>query len=432
MTDAQPFDWGQWKTGELAPLEQHSEVKLNVLRDYIKRYIDILCRNTFGSRAFKLTLVDGFAGGGMYKDGKAGSPLVILKAVQEAEAHVNNFGARHNPIAIDAHFYFVEQDPTAFACLTHQIEQSEFTDRIGKTVFLLQGEFQKHCTFIVAKTQERHRRGGQRVIFFLDQCGYTGVQPNLIRWLSEQLDHKAEFIINVAIRWLTHHLEDSIKCKSVISNMGLSDVLNLDELLTIKNEKRVHWSYLIESKIGPAFWEKTGMPFFSPFYIEPEGSDRGYWLLHLAPHARARSAMADVHWDNANGSIHYGHAGLNMLAYKADSDPTGYLEGMRFNDVTRQQSKQLLHVDVARQIHDKFADGLSVKELLAVNSNGTIANEELFLEVVRDLVVDNEIVISGQSGGAKRSTTVSVEDFVRPCRQLFLFGKKKQTQSRFN
>lgn len=39
---------------------------------------------------FKIALLDGFAGGGKYQGGEAGSPFVLLTAVDEAESFINN------------------------------------------------------------------------------------------------------------------------------------------------------------------------------------------------------------------------------------------------------------------------------------------------------------------------------------------------------
>ena len=84
-------------------------------------YICILCADSFGREQFRITLVDGFAGGGMYATGKAGSPFVLLEAVETAEARINS-GGREKPLAVDCHFYFVEEDPDAFECLATELE----------------------------------------------------------------------------------------------------------------------------------------------------------------------------------------------------------------------------------------------------------------------------------------------------------------------
>ena len=81
-----------WKNGP-AEIQQHSVAKLNVLEAYLIQYLKTLA-SLPQQDIFKLTLVDGFAGGGLYyhKDTQAevhGSPLVCLKAVQTSEYLLN-------------------------------------------------------------------------------------------------------------------------------------------------------------------------------------------------------------------------------------------------------------------------------------------------------------------------------------------------------
>jgi three-Cys-motif partner protein len=118
------FDWKKWSEGLLPPLEAHSEAKLNVLRNYVTDYIRILCADSFGRDAFKITLVDGFAGGGAYTNGKLGSPFALLEAVAAAETAIN--AHRTKQLAIDCHYYFIEEDLQAFECLKSQLTQSPY------------------------------------------------------------------------------------------------------------------------------------------------------------------------------------------------------------------------------------------------------------------------------------------------------------------
>src|SRR2546428_13383718 len=162
------FDWTNWKT-ELPRLEDHREAKLKVLRDYVEDYICILCAGSFGREAFKISIVDGFAGGGAYAGSKFGSPFVLLDAVKSAERRINSTG-RQKALKVDCDFYFVEADPDAFACLSTQLRASEYGNQIGKTIFPLKGSFQERHSEIIDKSKQRFSRGGSRVIFFLDQC----------------------------------------------------------------------------------------------------------------------------------------------------------------------------------------------------------------------------------------------------------------------
>ncbi|HEV7927992.1 MAG TPA: three-Cys-motif partner protein TcmP [Verrucomicrobiae bacterium] len=417
------FEWTDWKSGGLPSIEPHSEAKLNVLRSYVEDYICILCADGFGRDTFKITLVDGFAGGGAYLGGKFGSPFVFLQAVAAAEARINV--NRQKPLTIDCHYYFVEKNKASFECLRWQLENSTYKHQLGKTIFLHRGSFHEHHAQIVAKTKDRFTRGGSRVIFFLDQCGYTDVDPRMLNSISADLNNKAEFIINFAVTWFTDFISDKTKFRNMLSNLGLDSEISAEKLIRAKETSGCDWRYIIESMIGPAFKKVAGAPFFSPFYIAPIDNHRGYWLLHLAPHIRARSAMLDVHWRNANGHRHFGHLGLNMLTYKPDAERVGYLDGFAFDDLTRDIAKRGLKCDFARVIHDSHADGVLFQDFAAMYCNKTIADEKLIAETIEDLVKDEEVIVLGPKGKPKRSEKVSAKDIVLPCNQLFFTTLKK-------
>ena len=90
-----------WVPGGRPPsIEEHSLAKLSVLRRYISDYIDRLCE---GSRreVFKLDLVDGFSGGGLFLDGDrevSGTPLIMLEEAEAAHARLNEGAAEAHPL----------------------------------------------------------------------------------------------------------------------------------------------------------------------------------------------------------------------------------------------------------------------------------------------------------------------------------------------
>ena len=76
----------EWNKGP-ALLDDHSLTKHAVLVEYLKRYFEQRTLNARGRDRFRITLVDGFCGGGEYvlkSSGKLvdGSPLRILTAVE--------------------------------------------------------------------------------------------------------------------------------------------------------------------------------------------------------------------------------------------------------------------------------------------------------------------------------------------------------------
>lgn len=417
------FNWKSWDQGLYPELEPHSEAKLNVLQDYVTDYIKILCSQSFGQDHFRITLVDGFSGGGIYNGGKLGSPFVLLKAVEIAEAALNADG-RNKPISIDCDYHFIDENKKAIECLRYQFEASGYKDRLNKSVFIHHGSFEGENHNVVDRLKKRHPKGGARVIFFLDQCGYTKVNPELIRSISQQLDNKAEFIINYAIEWLADFSGNNDQFRKRFITMNLGSELSVEELIKIKETGGFHWKYLVEAKIGRAFKKISGSPFFSPFYIEPIDGHRGYWLLHLAPHERARSAMMDVHWKHANSHRHFGHTGLNMLAFKADADQTGYMQGMNFNALTLESMKTKLAYDFARTIRDSHAKGVTFETFSKSVSNDTMATRKMKGEVIQFLASEGDVVITGPKGSHKRSEKINEGDIILPCyeKQLIFAG----------
>jgi three-Cys-motif partner protein len=76
-----------------APIEQHSLAKHEILKTYLINYIQTLVSTPY-QEELKLTLVDGFSGGGIYKHSTTneiivGSPIIMLVAVKEADALIN-------------------------------------------------------------------------------------------------------------------------------------------------------------------------------------------------------------------------------------------------------------------------------------------------------------------------------------------------------
>src|SRR3954451_17726349 len=65
----------EWADG--ATLEDHSRRKHKILREYFSDYIVVRCQLPQQER-FRLAVIDGFAGGGRYRCGTAGSPIIFL------------------------------------------------------------------------------------------------------------------------------------------------------------------------------------------------------------------------------------------------------------------------------------------------------------------------------------------------------------------
>jgi three-Cys-motif partner protein len=64
-----------WDGG--AELEVHTKKKHSILREYFRQYLIIRCQLPQQEK-FRLAIVDGFSGAGLYKCGNFGSPLIFV------------------------------------------------------------------------------------------------------------------------------------------------------------------------------------------------------------------------------------------------------------------------------------------------------------------------------------------------------------------
>ena len=101
-----------WRPGESPPnLEDHSRAKLDVLRRYLHAYLDKLAVDPRRDQ-FKLDLIDGFSGGGIFLDRGAevaGTPLIMLEECKAARDRLNQ--DRVKPLHCDFNIQFVDVNP---------------------------------------------------------------------------------------------------------------------------------------------------------------------------------------------------------------------------------------------------------------------------------------------------------------------------------
>ncbi len=157
----------RWQTGSVLPvIRPHSVAKHRVIQQYLSRYVEVLTAN-LRIPELCLTLVDGFAGGGLYRDSRTnaeryGSPLLMLSAMQEAAVLAQC--KRSKEFKLDVEYIFVERSVETFACLKANLERSEFRELLKDKVELINDAFVNRVNSII--TQILRRARGNRAILF--------------------------------------------------------------------------------------------------------------------------------------------------------------------------------------------------------------------------------------------------------------------------
>ena len=159
----------KWHPDDPSPLiEPHSKAKLDVLRSYLRAYFDRLNVNPHREE-FKLDLVDGFAGGGVFRDGDeslSGTPLIMLEESDDAKERLNL--NRIKPLRFDCKCYFVDVKTAHTDHLRKVLTERGYGRRVDDgEIVVRNGSFEEEVDGILKEIRQRQPLAG-RAIFLLD------------------------------------------------------------------------------------------------------------------------------------------------------------------------------------------------------------------------------------------------------------------------
>ncbi len=416
-----------WAPGEQPPLiEDQSLAKHQVLRQYLRTYVGVLTSNPAMER-FRLTLVDGFAGGGMYTTHRGelhpGSPLQMIHAMEEASVVAS--ARRDKGFLLDVNFIFTEKERASNEVLAAVLKADRASCmfmRDGR-IFHWPGTFEEHVSRIVEHVRQRGR--SRRAIFVLDQYGYSDVPLSRIGYILSELPN-AEVLLTFATDWLVDYMSGSGKGvgRARLGELGLLGMEGaFDEILKIKDGKDPRWRRAVQSLLHRDLVQGAGAEFFTPFFIVSPRAHREYWFMHLSRHMRARDEMAKLHWSLQNRFAHYGRWGLGMLGYDPMNDSqVSSQQIVDFSDGASQEVFARLGVEVPRWLRDCKAGGVPFKDFFRLVCNDTPATSDHLRSLIQDLSRVGEIEVLNADTGAARRRGVQLrdQDIVRCPRQLIL------------
>ena len=400
-----------WKTG--ATLEEHSKRKHKVVGEYIARYLAVRCQLPQQSR-FRLAIVDGFAGGGRYKDGSPGSPVIFVDELRRA---VESFNARRlvermSPLDIECLLVLNDFASETVELLKENLapllaEISQNVPRLHIRVEYFNSEFESAYPRI---KQLIEVGSYQNVLFNLDQCGTSKVDIKTIvdiigSFASAEIFYT--FGIETLISFLNKSDPDALAKKLEPFGVSGSQLAELSQLMS-----RPAWLGAAERIVFDAF--RGCARYVSPFSIHNPNGWR-YWLIHFANSVRARQEYNDILHQNSSSQAHFGRSGLHMLTYDpSEVDSMLYL----FDDAGRAHARAQLHDDVPRLI-TSYGDAIGVGEFYASIYNATPAH---MLDINYAIIENTDVEVITEDGGERRkASTIKVSDTLRMKHQRSFF-----------
>jgi three-Cys-motif partner protein len=412
-----------WQIGSPPPiLDRHSQTKHNIIEDYVRRYVLKLMAQA-NIPELRLSLIDGFCGGGSYLTEEGGiadgSPLLMMRAVREARMFLNH--ERRIPRNINIDFVFVDilQDTTNH--LRHWLAARQQENAIDLLDFnrvrVITNSFFAELPNIIDGIQKRKK--GEHAIFVLDQYSYKNIPFPEISGILKTLKG-AEVIMTFNVDNLTTYLSDRAANRKPLETIGLDKYVPWEQIKILKATQKREWRRILQRHLAHGIKCESGAEFMTLFFVKPHGTNSwGYWLIHLSNHYRAHEVMKSLHWEHATDFGHELEPGIFEFGYNAnrDSEYTGQ-ETFEFG---APQSKESC-IDGVREHFGKqiFALNAPVRigELFQGCVGQSTAAEIHLLEATKQLHSSKDIVIVSKDGALRRpSKTYRSDDVIEASRQ---------------
>lgn len=404
-----------WK--ERPALEPHTKAKHDILRAYFSAYLQTRCGLPQRER-FRIVVVDGFAGGGLYRTGEYGSPIIFVECLKQASRSINAYRAANGMKPLEIECLMLTNDKERVAAQQLELNLAPHLASIKDECPHLKVDHESYSDGFQAlypRLKNRIQRAKCKNVFFnLDQCGYSLVSSGIIRdilssWTSAEV--LLTFSIDSALTFVS---QDRSKSKVPLEP---EIVARLEEAKKNQNQGMFstnEWLGVAERAIFAHL--KDCATYVSPFAIKNPTGWR-YWLMHFANVPRARQVYNNVLHESETSQGHYGRAGLKMLEYDFDHDsPNLYL----FSKDSREMARESLHEDIPRLISES-GDVLSVSEFYATAYSETPAHSD---DIHQCMIDSPEIEIITPDGGKRRSANgIRPDDTMKlTLQRSFLFG----------
>jgi three-Cys-motif partner protein len=308
------YHWGPGRP--LPELGQHSLAKHDIYSTYVDRYVTTLTKRHVQSQ-LKMTIVDGFCGGGLYAMGGTmvdGSPLRLLTAIDQARAILI---ARRSDFVLDVDFVFIDESADHIAFLRDQLVERGYGSVIGTKIRLIRLTFEEAIPDVISRIKKKGR--AHHSLFFLDQYGWSDVKLATVRRIMDELANP-EVVLTFMVDSLINLLHDKTSSLSALAAIDYTRE-DVRALLDLKDEHGSKgWKRAIQNTVYRHILGCTGASFYTPFFVHPPESHRDYWLIHLSKHHQAREEMGNVFWEINNTMEHFGGPGFNALGFDPGVD----------------------------------------------------------------------------------------------------------------
>ena len=419
-------------------IEPHTKIKHFLIEQYVTDLIYTLYGTVFPRGTDTFTFVDGFSGGGIYKDPESqdtwyGSPIRLINAVRKG------YLKSQRTYPLNVKFIFIEKNKDHLTCLKNvgmsqagfgqlwDEEPHTFTTEFPKGI----GERTEQCEFISDEFESKvnycvfqaEQRKGHS-LFFLDPYGWSDVSMESFRTINRL--NKSEIIYTFMIDFIKRFIYDPkwtgrTTFEQILETEGYFDI-NHFQTLDIFGEQAGFRNELIR-----LFRDKGNAKKIITFAMMPRNEERVlYYLIHICSHLRALEVMKDGSWNfnNLDYQYHYdiyGY-GFKTAAYYEEHQLDIKLD---INQDSETACINKLSKDIDYLINNN-PDGILFKTLCAQTMELNPATRKHYCKYLQLLQDAKEIEIVRKDKRIKitEKTKLKNSDIIRKSHQQTLFALK--------
>jgi three-Cys-motif partner protein len=257
-------------------LLDHSEAKVRLLGEYLKRYLNIICNDGHTER---IHIHDLFCGEGLYDNSGEGSPLVILRAIKDI--HFMNVAKLNTIPAIDCHFNDIE------------VKKIEKVQGAIKDLSLYYPEFGQ-IEYTSADYQDQLKKlvaalpslRNQKAFIFIDPYEYKHIKASQIESLMAK--RNAEVLLWLPTQFMYRFATNG-------TPLALKDFI--EELVPYKEWKATDsvWNFIGQLKEG--FQRRLGTTFFVDTFTIEKDPSTVFCLFFFSSHIKGFEKMLEAKWE---------------------------------------------------------------------------------------------------------------------------------------
>lgn len=259
-------------------LLDHSEAKVRLLGEYLKRYLNIISNDGFTE---KIYIHDLFCGPGEYENGGYGSPLVALKNVKDTYFSVIN--KRNNKLPkIDCIFNDIEESKTTI--LKRTIEEKKLHYNTIGNLIITNNDYKEEVKIL----QDKFRKyKNEKAFVFIDPYGYKELKASDIKELIGS-HKKSEILLWLPIQFM-YRFSDK-ETPDVLKNL-ISDLQIIED---VKSSSNV-WDFIYSLKKG--FQNYLGRDFFVDNFTLKKEENTVFCLYFFTSHIKGFEKMLESKWE---------------------------------------------------------------------------------------------------------------------------------------